>query len=112
MSFEVPFGNSPDTPANTHDLGDLVRVSAEFSDVATETALDPDVVKLSVRAPGIATVTYTYGVDAEVVKDSTGNYHADLNASVAGTWYYRWFSTGEGQAADEKSFIVADHEAI
>jgi len=50
--------------------------------------------------------TYTYLTDSVVVKDSTGHYHIDVDASVAGTWTYRWFSTGTGQAADDQTFIV------
>jgi hypothetical protein len=112
MAFEVPFGSSPETPANTHDLGDLCRVTAEFTNVVTEAALDPTVVKLSFKDPSDNVTTWIYGTDAEIVKDSTGNYHADIDCDEAGTWYYRWWSTGTGQAADEASFIVSDHEAV
>lgn len=97
---------------NTHDLGDLVRVSAPFTLVSSGAAVDPDVVKLTIKTPSGTVTTYIYGTDAEIVKDSTGNYHADISAGEAGTWHYRWWSTGNGQAAQEKRFEVRTAEAV
>jgi hypothetical protein len=70
------------------------------------------VVKVSVRTPGRVVTTYTYGVDVAVVKDSTGNYHIDIDANAAGTWHARWFSTGTGQAAEEMEFFVNNPVAV
>lgn len=97
---------------NTHDLGDLVRVSGSFRDAILGGAIDPDVVKLSVRSPDGTVTTYTHGTDAEVVKDQVGEYHADINADQSGTCYYRWWSTGEGQAAEENRFVVREARAV
>jgi hypothetical protein len=96
--------------ASSYDLGDLVRVSGAFTNSAG-TAQDPTVVKASVRTPAGVVTTYTYGVDAGLVKDSTGNYHLDVSAAEIGWYYYRWFSTGTGQAADEGWFEVVDARA-
>lgn len=94
-----------------HHLGDLVKLSATFLDAETGIALDPDVVKLSVKPPDpAATTTHTYG-SSLIVKDSTGNYHFNQDANAAGNWHYRWRSTGNGQAAEEKRFKVIDAEA-
>jgi hypothetical protein len=95
-----------------YDVGDSAKVTAVFTDPDTGEALDPDVVKLSVLTPGNSLTTYTYGSDAQVVKDSTGHFHALIDANAAGTWYYRWFSTGTGQAAEEKSFEVKAAHAV
>lgn len=89
-----------------HDVGDLVRISAEFTNNETGATLDPDVVKLSYKAPAGTLTTLTYGIDAALVRDDTGHYHADISASTAGLWRYRWFSTGNGQAAEESNFFV------
>lgn len=97
---------------NYHDLGDLVRVSAVFKDALLDTVMDPDIVKLSLKAPGEDVVVLTYGTDITVIKDSTGNYHCDVDASVVGSWYYRWWSTGDGQAAEEKRFVVRAANAV
>lgn len=95
---------------NRYVRGALVRVSAAFTNLAGS-AVDPSVVRVKVRAPGQTTLTQTsllYGTDAALVKDSTGNYHADVDTtSTAGIWYYRWESTGTGQAAGEREFMVA-----
>lgn len=112
MAFTLPFSDGPVAPANSHDLGDLVRVSAVFSDVETSAALDPGVVNLSVKTPAAVVTTYVYGTDPEIVKDSVGNYHADIDANEAGTWHYRWWSTGNGQAAEEQSYTVVAAEAV
>jgi hypothetical protein len=93
-----------------HELGDLVRLSATFLDATTGLPLDPTTVKLSVKPPAATTTTHTYGSSA-IVKDDVGEYHFDQNANVAGNWHYRWFSTGTGQAAEERKFKVNDAEA-
>lgn len=85
--------------------GAVVRVSNEFTQSGV--AADPTTVKLTVVRPNGLRNTYTYlAPDAVIVKDSTGNYHADLSAIIPGTWTYRWFSEGTGQAADDKTFLV------
>ena len=94
---------------NVYQLGDLVRATGTFT-TAAGAALDPSVVKCSVITPLAVTTTYTYGTDAALVKDSAGIYHVDVNAASVGTWHYRWFSTGTGQAADEGWFVVEESE--
>jgi len=89
----------------TYDKGDLIRCSAAFTD-ADDNAQDPTVVGFKVRDPSNNITSYVYGTDAELVKDSTGNYHVDVDADEVGTWYYRFYSTGTGQAADESEFEI------
>jgi hypothetical protein len=91
--------------AKEYDKGDLVRCSGTFKDSSNE-LIDPTVVKFDFTAPGEDAVTYTYATDLQLVKDSTGLYHVDVDAAMAGTWFYRFYSTGTGQAADEGSFVV------
>ena len=88
-----------------YDKGDLIRCSAAFTD-SDGAAADPDVVVFSFTEPDGSLTTYTYGTDVELVKDSTGNYHVDVDGNAAGTWFYRFHSTGSGQAADESLFQV------
>ncbi len=98
---------------NTHDLGDLVRLSTfdadhpddGFMDENLETLMDPDVVKLNIRSPAGTVTTLTYGTDA-IIKDAAGQYHYDMSADESGEWRYRWWSTGNGQAAEERRFMV------
>ena len=96
--------------ANTYDLGDLIRCSGPFTNAAGA-PIDPTGVNVSIREPGGTVTIYVYGTDSEVVKDSAGNYHIDVNANAPGRWYYRWWSTGTGQAADENWFQVMRPQA-
>jgi len=100
---------------NTYDLGKKVRVytgTNGFTVASSGAALDPDVVKLSILEPDETLTTYTYGVGSVIVKEATGKYYADIDVDQAGTWWARWFSTGDGQAADEIRFVVEEANAI
>ena len=88
-----------------YDLGDVIRCSGSFVNSAS-TAIDPTNVYAKIKVPSGTITTYTYGVDAELVKDSVGNYHVDVDASTSGTFLYRFYSTGTGQAAEEAAFVV------
>lgn len=89
-----------------YDLGDSVRVTASFTDPDTGDAVDPDTVGFKYKDPAGTVTTLTYGDGARIVKDSAGHYHVDVDANLAGRWYYRFYSTGAGQAATERSFTV------
>lgn len=89
---------------NQYDIGDLVRVSVIFKNDAL-VATDPTTVSLKFRKPD-GTVT-TWAVTAgEIVKDSTGNYHADIPISASGGWHYKWFGTGAVVVGEESAFVV------
>lgn len=89
--------------AATYDIGDVVRINSGFSQLTVP--IDPTTVALSVTLPNGTTVPFTYA-GATVIKDSVGNYHVDMSATQHGTYRYRWFSTGTGQAAEEGWFQV------
>lgn len=92
----------------TYDLGDVVRVEGHYKDALTGQVMDPDVVKLSVWNPAEVETQYEYGVDFQVAKDATGEYHSDIDADTVGIWSYRWWSTGDGKGAGHKTqFRVA-----
>lgn len=88
------------TTINEYDIGDLVRVSAAFTDV--NSAASDTTVALKVLDPAGTTTTPT------VVHDSTGAYHYDISVNAMGTWYYRFEGTGVVQAASEGLFRVRD----
>ena len=87
-----------------YNLGQKVRITAVFTDEDGE-AGDPSAVYAVVKEPGEAAVTYTYGTDAEVVKDSVGNYHLDQALDRPGIWAARWYSTGNVQAGSADTLI-------
>ncbi len=87
-----------------YDVNDVVRCSAAFT--ADDVAVDPTNVFFTVKDPASDSTTYQYGVDGELVKDSTGNYHVDVSADRSGDYAYRFYSTGSRQAGGERRFHV------
>jgi hypothetical protein len=87
------------------DVGDEVRLSVTFTNVATSAAVDPGAVALSVRAPNGTLTTRTYAA-AEVIKTATGAYYYDLPVTAAGSWAWRWVGSGANAAAAEGSVAV------
>lgn len=90
---------------NKYHAGDAVRCTVTFRDLAGVVA-DPTAVVAKYRNGSGAVTTKTYGVDAEVVKSSTGVYYIDITPDAAGTWHYRFSGTGAVIAAEEASFSV------
>jgi hypothetical protein len=93
---------------NTYDVGDSVRCAGAWTD-ADSAAFDPDTVVFKHKDPSDNETTLTHGVDAEVVKDSTGNYHVDVDVDESGTWWYRFEGTASGggkRGAGEDYFDV------
>ncbi len=81
-------------PANT-----TIRLSVVFKD-SNGTATDPTTVTATVLDPTEASTNPT------VVKDSVGDYHADLTPSVAGEWDYTFAGTGSLVASASASFFI------
>lgn len=79
------------------DIGDLVELSAAFTNGATPpVAADPTAVTLTVKDPTGATVagtTPTHG--------ATGAYTYNLAITASGVWRYRFVGTGAVVAAEE-----------
>ena len=90
------------------DLGELVRVPGIFLNSNGSAVIDPTVVMFDYHAVALSlTTTYTYGSDAAIVKDSTGRYHVDVNTNEgSGDYFYRFYSTGTGQATGAGEFYV------
>lgn len=86
-----------------YDKGDLVRSSVAFLN-ASSVATDPTTITVKVEDPSQNESTYVYGTDADVVKDSTGNYHLDVTPDETGTWVVRWIGTGTVAQVDEDPF--------
>jgi hypothetical protein len=93
--------------ANTYTIGQVVRLRANFQN-ATPTDVDPGTIQLKVKDPLGSVSTYVYGTDAEVIKDSAGNYHCDVEPAAQGVWKYRWEGLNSNKAAKENSFAVEE----
>lgn len=86
-------------------VGDKVRLAAEFTDI-DEADSDPGGVLCKVREPDGSVTTYTYGTDAALIKDSTGNYHLDFLTTQSGRHRYGFYGITSGQAVSESEFRV------
>ena len=89
------------------DIGDLIRLSAAFTDPnSNDDPIDPSTVTVLWKDPAGTVTTKIYLTDAEVIRASLGNFHADVDMDTAGEWSSRWEGSGTGQAAEEHSWIV------
>ena len=95
--------------ANTYDIGDLVRCSVTFTNAAG-TPTDPTAIIGEFQDPSGNETSYTHGVDVELVKDDTGDFHFDVVIDESGYWFYRFAGTGTVVAAAECFFIVRASE--
>jgi hypothetical protein len=84
---------------DTYDFGDPVTLELQVRD-ATGALVTPTTITLITRDPD--------AVEAAVVPDTIGIglYSATLLPDVAGTWLYRWETTGPGEGAHEGGFTV------
>lgn len=110
------------TMFNIHDFGAAVRLhtldsedgsSRPFTDAVNGGAIDPDGVSVTIKQPDGTIETFTYSEEGtDVVKEDVGQYYIDIDANQVGTWYYRWWSTGNGQASEERRFVVRAAQAV
>lgn len=94
---------------NEYDVGDLVRMTGALT-TADGTAVDPTALVCKVKKPSGTVTTLTYGTDAFPVRSAAGTYYAEVTADEAGEWWYRFVSTGTGQAAEEERFYVRESQ--
>ena len=83
----------------TYTAGAKVRILVTFTD-NTGALIDPGTVSLKYALPNVANVSQTYN-PGNIVRDSLGVYHYDLDTtgSAPGALRYEWLGTGSGQAA-------------
>lgn len=91
--------------ANLYDVGDLVRCTGIFTNAAGA-AIDPAGVIARIKKPDNTIVLYTYGIDTNLIRASTGSYYVDVSALPWGHWHYRFEGVGSGQSAHEALFFV------
>lgn len=94
--------------ANTYDIGQGIVLSAAFTVSGTPT--DPDTVSLTYRLPDGTETTLTHA-GATIARDSTGNYHANITATQAGSTTYQWVGTGADISSISGSYFVRRQEA-
>lgn len=100
---------------NSYDQGDRVRLTATFRSYGV--AVDPSALTFRIVGPSTDT-TYTYPTDAQLVKDSVGNYHVDFTIpatgkTAAGRYAYRFTGTGANNpGAAEGVFVVPNSRVL
>jgi hypothetical protein len=92
---------------NSYDDGDLVRITGNFTD-EDDDPIDPTTVSVQFRFGHEAPTTRVYGTDPEITKPSVGTYEMEISTTgrAGKHCYYRFSSTGTGQAAGEGVFQV------
>ena len=93
--------------AKPHYVGETITFSCRFRDRRTGSAIDPATVTLRLEAPNGAVADYSYG-GAEVVKQATGAYLADVELLSAGTWFWRWLCDNPAVGIAEGALKVID----
>lgn len=88
------------TSMNEYEIGNLIRLSAEFRD-ESDALVDPTTVTCQVKAP------QTAPANLPVTRLSLGKYIALVTtAAPSGRWAYRFDGTGAVVAAIEGQFRV------
>ncbi len=90
---------------NGYDIGDVVRLTGTFTNLAGAAA-DPTTVTLKVARRGQTVTTATYAA-AQITRTGAGIYYYDLTVVGDGIHDYRFEATGTVTAAVEGSFVVA-----
>lgn len=98
-------------PTDVYIPGEVARLTLAVTSVAGAAA-DPGALRLKVKPPSGTVATYTYGGGAEIVRDTVGAYHADIQLTTAGLWAWRWeldtpnAGAAEGAVAVNKSRVI------
>lgn len=95
---------------NAYDIGDLVELKGTFRRTLDNAVTDPTMVVLKVKKSDATLITYIYGMDAALVKDSQGVYHCDIEPDVPGRWTFQWKGTGAVKTMEESHFQVRTPE--
>ena len=85
--------------------GTAPTITARIRDVDGDLA-DPTTVAFTVLAPDDTQATYTYGVDAEVVKEATGVYSLTTVFADPGRWVVHVATTGALIVTEELAVAV------
>ncbi len=106
--YRLAKGSSPAVKCVFTDPDDT---APPVDSVTGHTLLDPSVVTAAVKPPTGSTVTYTYGTDAELTKDSQGRYRVVFPLSLQGSYHIKWTGVAGTKAivvyTDIDSFVEA-----
>jgi hypothetical protein len=83
-------------------LGSVVRIGPEVFTNIDDDLVDPATVTVTIKKPDGATE------DHPGVRESLGTFYYDFTPVTAGTYYYKWSTTGTAYVAHVSSFQVQD----
>lgn len=92
-----------------YDQGDQVLMRHTFYTLDDGSAANPTTATFSTLAPDGTATDHVYGVDSNVIRDSTGNYHYHLTVDQAGDWHWKWRGSSAAPGVtnvEEGSFYV------
>jgi len=88
---------------NTYGAGALVKLDWVYRKESDNGLIDPDAVYLYLKDPSNVEYTFVYGVDSEIVRDSTGTYYSLVDTTNKyGLWVSKAYSTGTAQGATKE----------
>lgn len=87
-------------------IGGRKRITAKCYAVGTTTLIDPTNASFIYEAPDGTETTKTYPADVEVVHESTGIFHIDVDCPTAGKWKIRFVASGALVAVSEATWDV------
>jgi hypothetical protein len=89
----------------TYVLGSKPSLRVSFKDPLNGRDMDPDSVTLKYKGPtDLTTTSLTYGTDAELIRDSVGNYHCNVLVDEAGIWVW----TFRGETLTQATVVSGD----
>lgn len=80
----------------SYQAGDTYPATVTVRDAAGALT-DPDALTLKVRDQAGTVTSYVYDDDAIIVRDSLGEFHADVPLDAAGMWVISWETSNEEQ---------------
>lgn len=89
----------------TFDRGDAQRLSMTFLNI-DNVAADPSSITATITEPDGVVITYNYGVDTELIKDSVGNYHVDYTFTKSGRHQVRFEGVGTVTSAEQTDVYI------
>jgi hypothetical protein len=80
------------------------RLRATIRDV-DGVGIDPASVIFRMQGPS-TDVTFTYGTDAELVRESAGRYHVVWDFTASGRYLWTWAATGQRYATAQADIYI------
>lgn len=91
---------------NSYDVGDPVVIELTVQAGSPLALTAPSEVVLKIIKPDGTLHSELALSDDDIVEDEAGKYHYDFIVPSAGTWRYRWETSGTVIGAEQDRFVV------